>query len=62
MLVIRDIYKSITHASVFKLSFGCFFRISMNYTKKRPNDDLIRLACVFDLVYTNFSYHNIRVR
>ena len=35
-----------THASVIKLSFGRFFVPSIQILKKRPNDNLITLACV----------------
>ena len=35
-----------THASVIKLSFGHFFCTVYSNSKKRPNDNLITLACV----------------
>ena len=34
------------HASVIKLSFGRFFVPSIHILKKRPNDNLITLACI----------------
>ena len=40
-----------THASVIKLSFGRFFVQSNQMLKKRPNDNLIILACVIVLVH-----------
>jgi len=39
-----------THATVIKLSFGRFFVQFVIYFKKRPNDNLITVACVFAVV------------
>ena len=37
------------HANLFKLSFGRFFAWSVE-TKKWPNDNLKRFACIFALI------------
>ena len=53
-ITINNKARANTHATVIKFSFGRFLK-SHTTKEKRPNDNLITVACVFALVLL-YSY------